>query len=121
MLDQALIRVGDASLPVGSYLVEAIAEYAMRRAAGMKASRRKIEVLAGLSLARIAIGVGEQVASELVEERDGLLRCGLCKMGSLTRIGLYLHLRRKHLEEIKQLVETELEFRVRAMNKYTVP
>ncbi len=108
-------------MPVGSYLVEALAEYAMRRAAGMKVPRRKIEALAGLSLVKVAIGVGEQVAQELVEEKDGLIRCGLCGMGSLTHIGLYLHLRRKHFDEVRQLVETELEFRIRAMNKYTVP
>jgi len=108
-------------MPIGDYLVEALTDYAMRRASGMKASRRKIEALAGVSLARIALGVGEQVASELVEEKDGLIRCGLCGMGSLTHIGLYLHLRRKHFDEVRQMIETELEFRIRAMNKYTVP
>ncbi len=45
------------------------------------------------------------ISTEIVIDKDGLLYCGICKRGTFTKRGLYLHLLRVHRDEILEMVE----------------
>lgn len=102
------------------YLLEMLVEYTARKATKMNASTRKLEAIAGVQMARVAVEVGDRIAESLVHESRGLPRCSLCGHGPFTYRGLYLHLLRKHYDEIKQLLEEEFEYTVR-MLKFVAP
>ena len=98
-----------------------LAEYAARKAAKMSVSTRRIEILLGSELARIALDIGDRVAQSLIDEQKGLPRCGLCGMGPFTYKGLYLHLIRKHFEEIRDYIEEEIEYTLRTYKNVAAP
>ena len=102
------------------YLIEMLVEYTARKATRMHASTRKLEALMGVQLARIAVEVGDRIAESLVHESRGLPRCSLCGHGPFTYRGLYLHLLRKHYDEIKQLLEEEFDYTLRTL-KFVTP
>jgi hypothetical protein len=90
------------------YVIEKIAEAAIRKAAGLPFQLDEIP----LSLRGIAEGVVEVVAEQIAIDDGITLRCKLCGKGPFTRKGLYLHLRRVHIDVIEDLVRQELEDRL---------
>ncbi len=91
-------------------LLDRITEATIRRACNLRYS---IEELGLMGEARsIVEEVIESVASRIVFERRGLLRCAICSKGPFTRKGLYLHIMRVHRDYVKELVKKELEARL---------
>ncbi len=91
-------------------LVDKIAEEVIRAAVGFKPLR--IEEQLPRSLREIVSQVVSDVARDLVGHRNGLLFCGICGRGPFTPIGLYLHLKRTHIDRIARIVREELEDRI---------
>jgi hypothetical protein len=90
-----------------THLVAArIAEAAIRKALGLPYSLDKVPP----SLKEAAEQATEEISKELVlvDER-GILRCGLCGKGPFTRKGLYLHLRRVHIDAIEDYAKRIFE------------
>lgn len=85
-----------------------LAEYTIRLAVGFQPKSR-LEILVGESLAPVAEFICKRIAAYLIKERNGLPWCRLCDKGPFTKRGLYLHLKRIHMEEIKYFIEEELE------------
>jgi len=90
-----------------------IVELVARAAAGLKYDIR--EYVASESIATILTGLVDELTKTIVEEDEGVIRCGLCGRGPFTRKGLYLHLKRVHARQIEELVLSELEHRVWVM------
>ncbi len=89
-----------------------------RIAAGIAVDKKKIEEIAGPGMAKIAIEAIERVLPWIVTTKSGLLRCGLCNKGPFTKRGLYLHLIRVHGDEIKYMLEDEMERMIKALHIY---
>jgi len=95
-----------------------IVELIARAAAGLKYDVK--EYIASESIAAILDSLISELTKTIVEENEGVIRCGLCGRGPFTRKGLYLHLKRVHARQIEELVLLELEHRVWVMkNKLT--
>ena len=87
-------------------VIARIAEAAIRRAAGLKYSLDTIPQ----SLRAAAEATVEEISGELaVTDSRGILRCGLCGKGPFTRKGLYLHLRRVHIDVVEQIAKRVFE------------
>ncbi len=83
-----------------------IAEAAIRKALGLPYSLDGIPS----SLQEVAREVVEEASRELtVINEKGILRCGLCGKGPFTRKGLYLHIRRVHIDVVEEHVMKLLE------------
>ncbi|ABM81066.1 hypothetical protein [Hyperthermus butylicus] len=87
------------------YIVSKIAEAAIRSAAGLSYSLDDMPQSVKEAAAAIVATVSEQIAVE----DDRILRCRICGKGPFTRKGLYLHVRRVHLDTIYDMVRRELE------------
>ena len=96
-----------------SNMLPRIVELVARAAAGLKYDIR--EYVASESIATILTGLVDELTKTIVEEDEGVIRCGLCGRGPFTRKGLYLHLKRVHARQIEELVLSELEHRVWVM------
>jgi len=78
-----------------------IAEAAIRKALSLPYSLDGVPA----SLREAAEQALETIAAELtVTDEKGILRCGICGKGPFTRKGLYLHLRRIHIDAIEDYV-----------------
>ncbi len=86
-------------------IVSKIADLAIRRACGLQYSLENLPP----SLRKPAREIIEHIASQLVLHDRDTLRCKLCGRGPFTRKGLYLHIRRVHLDHVYQLARRELE------------
>ncbi len=87
-------------------LVERVAEVAIRRALGYAAAADVS--LPGVDVDELIGALAPRLASF-----DGVsYRCALCGRGPFTRRGLYLHMKRVHLEHVRELVEAELRRRI---------
>ncbi len=106
------------AMPSASALASKLVPYVARIAAGIRVDRKKIEEIAGPSMARIALEVIDRVVPWIVTTRNGLLRCGLCGKGPFTKRGLYLHLIRVHQADIRYMIEDELERLIKVMHTY---
>jgi len=101
-----------------SNMLPRIVELIARAAAGLKYDVK--EYIASESIAAILDSLISELTKTIVEENEGVIRCGLCGRGPFTRKGLYLHLKRVHARQIEELVLLELEHRVWVMkNKLT--
>lgn len=89
-------------------LSERLIEFVARAASRISYDQRKLAAISGSSMYKIIINVVNRVADFVSEERNGLLWCRLCRKGSFTKRGLYLHLVRVHSFEIKDIIEDEL-------------
>ncbi len=78
-----------------------IIEYTVKLATGLT----KEDEEPGFS--QVTLTAIKRVSSLLVKEYNGLPRCGLCNRGPFTKKGLYLHLLRIHLDEIRHMIEEE--------------
>ena len=87
------------------YIVSKIAEAAVRRAAGLPVSYDDMP----LSLREAAKTIAEIVAEQIAFDDGITLRCRLCGKGPFTKKGLYLHLKRVHLDIVQEMVKRELE------------
>ncbi|ADI32130.1 hypothetical protein Shell_1025 [Staphylothermus hellenicus DSM 12710] len=86
-------------------LANRLIKYVVRRAVGLPADDLELQRIVGSSryiIMRKAVG---EVASTIVTEKNGHLRCGICLRGPFTRKGLYLHLIRVHGNEILSMIE----------------
>ncbi len=99
---------------LASKLVPVIA----RIAAGIEVNKKKIEEIAGPGMSKIAINAMERVLPWIVTTKNGLLRCGLCNKGPFTKRGLYLHLIRVHGDEIRYMLEDEIERIIKTLHIY---
>ncbi len=84
-------------------------KYVAKRAVGFPVDEIELERIVGSSHYIVMRRVVGTIASRIVENRDGLLYCGICGRGTYTRRGLYLHLIRVHREEIMTMIEEEYE------------
>jgi hypothetical protein len=57
------------------------------------------------------------MSSILVKKEDDKIYCRLCGSGPFTRKGFYLHLRRIHLEEIKDVLDNEFRLYIYSETK----
>ena len=48
------------------------------------------------------------LARTIREDRNGLIYCGICGLGSFTKRGFYLHLTRVHKDEIRMMLAARL-------------
>jgi hypothetical protein len=90
------------------YVVEKIAEAAIRKAAGLPYQTNDLP----LSLRDVAESIIAVVAEQIAFDDGITLRCRLCGKGPFTRKGLYLHLKRVHIDVVEELVRRELEDRL---------
>ncbi len=86
-------------------IVSKIAELAIRRACGLQYSLEELPP----SLRKPAKEIIEQISAQLVLRDKDTLRCKICGKGPFTRKGLYLHIRRVHLDQVYQIARRELE------------
>jgi len=101
-----------------SNMLPRIVELVARAAAGLRYDIR--EYVASESIATVLADLINELTKIIVEEDEGVMRCGLCGRGPFTRKGLYLHLKRIHRHQIEELVLSELEHKVWVMkNKLT--
>jgi len=89
-------------------LSERLIEFVARAAARINYDQRRLVAISGTSMYKIVLNTINKVANWVTEDRNGLLWCRLCRKGSFTKRGLYLHLVRVHSYEIKTLIEDEL-------------
>ena len=90
-------------------LARRLAEAAIRHALGLPYRLDTVP----LSLREAAEEAVREAATGLVlVDEKGILRCGLCGKGPFTRKGLYLHLRRVHLDAVSEHVERVFEERL---------
>lgn len=87
------------------YVVSKLAEAAIRRATGLSYSLSDVPP----SLQEVGKEIVERVAEQLIIDDGETLRCRICGRGPFTRKGLYLHIRRVHLDSIYDMVRSELE------------
>jgi len=102
-----------------SILSDRLLKFIVKRAVGLPADDIDLQKIVGSSkytLMRKAVG---SVASIIVTEKNGHLRCGLCGKGPFTRRGLYLHLIRIHGDEILNMVEEKYEELVKNYSEIT--
>jgi methyl coenzyme M reductase subunit C-like uncharacterized protein (methanogenesis marker protein 7) len=86
-------------------IVAKIADMAIRRACNLSYDVSALPP----SLRSAALEIIERVASQLVVHDGDTLRCKLCGRGPFTRKGLYLHIRRVHLDQVYEITRRELE------------
>ncbi len=70
------------------------------------------------SIHNIVINLIDTLRPQLIRETPPTLYCGLCGRGPFTRKGLYLHLKRVHIDLVSQLVREELRHRLWASKNY---
>ncbi len=102
-----------------SILSDRLLKFIVKRAVGLPADDIDLQKIVGSSkytLMRKAVGT---VATTIVTEKNGHLRCGLCGKGPFTRRGLYLHLIRIHGNEILSMVEEKYEELVKNYSEIT--
>ncbi|ALL01140.1 hypothetical protein Pyrde_1092 [Pyrodictium delaneyi] len=87
------------------YVVGKLSEAAIRKATGLSYSLNDIP----RSLQDAGEEIVERVAEQLVVDDNDTLRCRICGRGPFTRKGLYLHIRRVHLDTVYDIVKSELE------------
>ena len=85
--------------------MEKLVEYTIRLATGMRLREELLEIAEDVSKRKVA----ERVAKILVTEKRGLKYCSICAKGPFTKRGLYLHFMRVHKEDVRLLLEKELE------------
>ena len=85
--------------------MEKLVEYTIRLATNMRLRDELLEI-AKDSVKKEA---AERVAKMLISEKKGLKYCAICAKGPFTKRGLYLHFMRVHKEDVKALLEKELE------------
>lgn len=90
------------------YVVGKIAEATIRKAAGLPYQLYDLP----LSLRDVAENIIAIIAEQIAVDDGITLRCRLCGKGPFTRKGLYLHLRRVHIDVVEELVRRELEERL---------
>ena len=88
-------------MPRSGVIMSRIIEYTVKLATGLINSNED----PGFS--QVTLMAIRNVSSQLVTEKKGLPRCALCGKGPFTKKGLYLHLLRIHLDEIRHLIEDE--------------
>lgn len=87
------------------HVVSKLAEAAIRKAAGLDYNLADLP----LSLKDVAESIVSIVAEQVAVDDGITLRCRLCGKGPFTRKGLYLHLKRVHIDTVQELVRRELE------------
>jgi len=87
------------------YVVSKLSEAAIRKATGLNYGLSDVP----RSLRDAGEEIVERVASQLVVDDEDTLRCKICGRGPFTRKGLYLHIRRVHLDIVYDIVRSELE------------
>ncbi len=80
-----------------------LVEYTIRLASNMRLREEFQE------LDEVYKEVARRVAKLIVSERRGLKYCSICAKGPYTRRGLYLHFMRVHKDDVKALLQQELE------------
>jgi hypothetical protein len=65
--------------------------------------REKLYAISPKSIRHLLNAVIDEVVESISYSSRGLLQCRLCMSGPYTPKGMYLHLKRKHLREIKHL------------------
>ena len=85
--------------------MDELVEYTIRLATGMVLKQELLPIAEDTVKRRAA----ERVAKLLVSEKRGLKYCSICTKGPFTKRGFYLHFMRVHRDEIKLLLERELE------------
>lgn len=100
---------------LGEEILEEIAVLVIKSTCGLVRGglERSIERLTP-GWARDAVMRASVIVSETIVRRgvNGLYYCRLCGRGPLSRKGLYLHIVRLHLEEVKRILEEEVASQV---------
>jgi len=94
-------------------LVRLVARYV----AGLSIDRRFVEENTPPGAEGAITNILEDVKSQVLEIKQGLMICRLCGEGPFTRTGLYLHLLRRHGNELVHLVMERVDERIRAARK----
>lgn len=89
-------------MPRSGVVMARIIEYAVKLATGLIKAEDEDP-----GFSRVTLTAIRNVSSQLVTEKKGLPRCGLCGKGPFTKKGLYLHLLRIHLDDIRLMIEDE--------------
>ncbi len=87
------------------YLKEELVRYIIRKALDLPVDDIDLYGIVGSSLYPIMRRIVGYVSRQLVTERNGHLRCGLCGRGPFTKRGLYLHLTRVHTTDILAMID----------------
>ncbi|UXD21771.1 hypothetical protein IPA_07875 [Ignicoccus pacificus DSM 13166] len=85
--------------------MDKLVEYTIRLATGMRLREELLSIAEDTAKRKAA----ERVAKLLVTEKRGLKYCSVCAKGPFTKRGLYLHFMRVHKEDVRLLLEKELE------------
>ena len=83
--------------------------YSIKKASNIKISGKELEHCFPRNFLLTATQLIESLSLQISVRKKGLLYCGLCGTGPYTPSGFYLHLKRKHFEEITDLCEKELK------------
>jgi hypothetical protein len=99
-------------------VIARIAEAAIRHAAGLNYSLDSVP----RAFEDIAREIVKELAEQLVvSDSRGILRCGLCGKGPFTRKGLYLHLRRVHIDTVEDMAKRLLEEKLWSLREEKPP
>ena len=85
--------------------MDKLVEYTIRLATNMRLREELLEIAEEPAKRKAA----ERVAKMLVVEKRGLKYCSICAKGPFTKRGMYLHFMRVHKEDVRALLEKELE------------
>ena len=89
-------------------ILDRLAEMVIRKAVGYENNIR--DALFPQSLSSFIEHILETLPMEIVEKEDNIYRCKLCGKGPFTRKGLYLHLKRVHIDQIIHMIKSELDY-----------
>ncbi|MEZ0289955.1 MAG: hypothetical protein ABWJ42_02550 [Sulfolobales archaeon] len=98
-------------ISVGEELLRVLAIIVIKRTVGFKTDLRKDSIVIPDTIRDEIDSIIESVSEIIVMRSGGLAYCRLCGRGSFTKRGLYLHLRRVHLEDIMRLLNEEINNR----------
>lgn len=90
-------------------LTDRLIKYVVKRAVGLPADDLDLQRIVGSSRYIVMRKVVGSIASSIVTEKNGHLRCGICLRGPFTKKGLYLHLIRVHSDQILAMLKEKYE------------
>ncbi len=94
-------------------LVRLVARYV----AGLSIDRNFIEENTPPGAEGVITNILDDIKSQVLETKQGLMICRLCGKGPFTKTGLYLHLLRRHGDDLVHLVMERVDERIRVARK----
>lgn len=87
------------------YFKEKLVKYIIRKSLGLSVDDIDLVGIVGSTNYPLMKRVVDKITLRLVTEKNNHLRCGLCGKGPFTKRGLYLHMMRKHYNDVIRLVD----------------